>query len=162
MEGGMGSVGPFANPVVAVVLILVVPALAFLAIYRGERARRDRADELTLVRTRRAYLCFVGWGAFVLLAATVALVSKPYLEVVGLLGAIPVAIVTSVGLFHTLMVWRVRPIQVLLVATVVLGAVAVVIPLPDMLVAVIGVAYGLGVVVIAVQSLRRLHGDAAC
>jgi hypothetical protein len=159
MEGGMGSVGPFANPVVAVLALLVVPALAVLAIYRGARARRDRADGLTLARTRRVYFCFAGWGAFVFLAAAVAIVSEPYLEVVGILGAIPVAIAAPVGLFHALMVWRTRSIQILSLATVL--AFAAVAAVPTGWSAVIAAGYGLGVIVASVLGIRRLHRGTA-
>ena len=157
MEGGMGPFGPFANPLVAVVVLLILPGLCALAVYRGERARRDREDVLTSSRTRRTYFCFVAWGVFVLLGATVALVSEPYLEVVGILGAIPIGIVTAVGLFHALMVWRVGTIQILLLATIVLGALVAGVSLPDMWVAVIGALYGFGVIVIASQGLHRLN-----
>jgi len=157
----MDQVGPFANPVVAGLVIFVVPALMGLALYRGEQAYRNRVEEVIRARARRAYVCFLAWGIFVSLAAAVAIVSEPYLEVVGIFGAIPVGIVAAIGLFHTLMVWRVRLIQILLLATFLLGALAAMASLPDMWVAVIAAGYGLGVIMITVQGLRGLHRGAA-
>ena len=155
----MEHTGPSAIIVTAIQILIAVAAIAF-AIWRGEQARRQHAEALTRARTRRVYFCFLAWGAFVLLAAVVAIVSEPYLEVVGILGGIPVGIVAVIGLFHMLMVWRVRLVQVLLLATVLVGAL-VAAPVPDIWFAVIAGVYGLGVMVISVGALRGLSRGAA-
>jgi hypothetical protein len=79
---------------------------------------------------------------------------------VGILGALPVAIVGIVGVFHTLMLWRVRLIQVLVLVTILIGALAAMAPLPDMWLAVIAAGYGISVIVMTAHGLRGLRVDA--
>lgn len=164
MEPGplAGPVGPFPNPVVAALVLLVLPALVVLAIYRGERARREGADALVRARTGRTYLFFACVGAFVLLAATVAIISEPAVAAVGMLGGPPIAIVAVVGFFHALMVWRVRLVQILVLSILILPLALV--PLdsvPFLLVKIVAAAYGLGVVIATVRGFRGLQGGAA-
>jgi magnesium-transporting ATPase (P-type) len=154
----MEFTGPPPMLVTSIYLLIALAIIVF-ALWRGEQAWRQRAEELTQARTRRAYLCFLAWGAFVSLAAAVAIVSEPYLELVGFLGALPVGIVAAVGLFHALMLWRVRLIQALLIVTILV--IAVVGSLPDRWAAVIAAGYGLGIILITVQGLRSLHRGAA-
>lgn len=162
MFGGMNQVGPFPNPVVAVLVVFVLPALVGWVIYRGEQARRDHAEEVIRKRTRRAYVCFLGLGVFMCVVAAVAIVSDPMLEFVGIFGAIPVTIITVVGFFNTLMVWRARSIQVLVLVTILFIGVLVAVPtLSTVWSAVIGAAYGLGVIVTAAHGMLGLSGDAA-
>jgi hypothetical protein len=160
MFGGMNQVGPFPNPVAAFLVLVALPAFIAWTVYRGEKARRNHAEELIRKRTRRVYVCFLGWGIFLCVVAAVAIVSEPMLEFVGIFGAIPVTIIAVVGLFNALMVWRARTIQILLLATILFAGVLAAVPtLSNAWSAVMGGAYGLGVIVIAVHGLHSLRED---
>src|SRR5947199_303002 len=115
MEGDVEQFGPFANPVVAILVVLVAPLILVLAVYRGEQARRDQAEEIMRTRTRRAYWCFLVWAAFLIIFVAVAFLTaglpsgerQAAVSLVGIFGGPPAAVVALIGLFHALMVWRV-------------------------------------------------------
>jgi hypothetical protein len=122
----MDYAGPPQNFFTAL-YILVPLAMVALALYRGERARSQQAEERTRVWTRRAYRCFLTLGVLGILMAAVFLgiaklsstEQQGWGMCAGLFGGVPAAIAFLVGTFHALMVWRATLIRVLLLATVI-------------------------------------------
>ena len=157
----MEYTGPPSILITAIEIFLVLAIIIF-ALWRGERARSEGDNELVRARTRRAYLCFLLVGGFVSFVATVALISEPYVEVVGIFGAMPVGIVGAIGLFHAFMLWRVRSIQALMLAAILFpGAIQIADFLPKVWGELFVTGYGLGVMVATFRGLRRLGRETA-
>jgi hypothetical protein len=116
------------SAVFALAIQLLIPAaIAAIAFRRGARARTRGADERIRAWTRRAYWCFLVWGAFLILSmAVVYRIERLPAEqkeggaaLFGFLVGVPAGIVFLVGAFHAVMVWHGRWIRLLLVSTAV-------------------------------------------
>ena len=156
----------------AVALEILIPlVIVGIAVYRGRLAPRSQALEPTRTRARRAYLCILVWGIFIVVVSLmVPLFSKSSVAVqqgmgmlAGFLLGVPVTIVFLVGLFHALMVWHLPMIKLLLLLTVAFFALFFIgesLPTPDVTGpwdVLIGVVFGLSFAAIAARGLLGLR-----
>jgi hypothetical protein len=109
--------------------LLIPVVIIAVAFWRGARARSRGAEERIRAWTKRAYWCFLVWGAFLILCVPVlyrierlpANQQEGGAALFGFLAGVPAMIVFLAGVFHAVMVWRGRWIGLLLFSTAVVA-----------------------------------------
>jgi hypothetical protein len=107
---------------------LLIPAtIVAVGFWRGARARARGDDERIRAWTKRAYWCFLVWGAFLILSVPLlyrierlpAEQQEGGTAMFGFLLGVPAVIVFLVGAFHAVAVWRGKWVRLLLFPTAV-------------------------------------------
>jgi magnesium-transporting ATPase (P-type) len=145
--------------------VLILVGIAALALWRGEGARSQGKEGVTQVRTKRAYWCFLIWGAFVISFGAVVLYPanerQAVATLVGIFFGVPAAIAALIGLFHGLMVWKVALIRLLLLATVTVMPMLFSDLFGEPWTSIIAAGYGVLVLAVSVRGLRGPRTAAA-